>query len=89
MNLRNSLSTEEGKISTFLKFADFFGFPNDDKCLNSKATTKFINLITINRFYVIAFYFMLALISQKSMKTESEIGLSKINNTEVFKIAKC
>ena len=68
-----------------MKIDDFFGFPNDDKSLNSKATTKFINVIAINRFYEIAFDFMLALISQKSTKTESEIGLSKINNTEVFK----
>ena len=58
---------------------DFFGFPNDYKCQNSKTTTKFINVITINIFYVIAFHFMLALFSQQSTKTESEIGLSKID----------
>ena len=56
----------------FLKIDDFLSFPNDDKCQNSKATTKFINVIAINRFYVIAFDFMLALISQKLTKTESE-----------------
>ena len=52
--------------------------------ISVKATTKFINVIAINRFYVIAFDFMLALISQKSTKTESEISLSKIDNTEAF-----
>ena len=36
----------------------------DDKCQDPKATTKFKNVTTVKRFYVIAFSFILALTSK-------------------------
>ena len=71
-NFWNHLSKTHWELKediTFLKIDDFFGFLNDDKCQNSKETNKFINIIAINRFYVIAFGFILPFISQKTSKT--------------------
>ena len=70
-----------------MKIDEYSGFLKNEKGQISKTTTKFKNVI--ERFYVIVFSFIPALISQKkSSQAESLIVLSKIAHTETFQKSK-